>query len=267
MWAVDAGFSNITGTQYCCVRTVDNCSQDRHPQGPRLRPPRCGNQKPEARGAPASRARSALPRGFAPGHSPTPPSWLPLGVNPRDNFSVKRVRGTASVMTVRPDGSIQWRNKEGKYHREDGPAREWPVQSAKAWYGGTSVLGAGTGAEPSVWFWLLMICSLLRWAMTAKHTADLAEPQFFFEAFGAALLDGCVFAIPYLALEPYVRRRWPQSFISWSRTIAARWWDPLVGSQVLAGIALGIGLKIVETVGILQAPRLCLTARRAFDRP
>ena len=41
------------------------CERDRHPQGPRLRPPRCGNQKREARGAPASRARSAPPRGFA----------------------------------------------------------------------------------------------------------------------------------------------------------------------------------------------------------
>ena len=29
------------------------------------RPPRCGNQKREARGAAASRARSAPPRGFA----------------------------------------------------------------------------------------------------------------------------------------------------------------------------------------------------------
>jgi hypothetical protein len=47
---------------------------------------------------------------------------------------VKRAGDTASVRTARPDGSIEWRNKEGKYHREDGPAREWPAQGAKAWY-------------------------------------------------------------------------------------------------------------------------------------
>ena len=47
---------------------------------------------------------------------------------------MKRAADTASVRTVRPDGSIEWRNKEGKYHREDGPAREWPAQGAKAWY-------------------------------------------------------------------------------------------------------------------------------------
>jgi hypothetical protein len=50
------------------------------------------------------------------------------------DLSVKRAGDTASVMTVRPGGSIEWRNKEGKYHREDGPAREWPAQGAKAWY-------------------------------------------------------------------------------------------------------------------------------------
>jgi len=47
---------------------------------------------------------------------------------------VKRARDTSPIMTVRPDGSIEWRNKEGKYHCEDGPAREWPAQGAKAWY-------------------------------------------------------------------------------------------------------------------------------------
>jgi hypothetical protein len=47
---------------------------------------------------------------------------------------VKRDGETACVRTVRPDGLIEWRNKAGKYHREDGPAREWPAQGAKAWY-------------------------------------------------------------------------------------------------------------------------------------
>jgi hypothetical protein len=36
-------------------------------------------------------------------------------------------------MTVRPDGYIEWRNQQGKYHREDAPAREWPAQGTKAW--------------------------------------------------------------------------------------------------------------------------------------
>jgi serine/threonine-protein kinase len=101
-------------------------------------------------------------------------------------------------------------------------------------------------------FWLVVFCSLLDWAVTAKHTADFPEAQFVAEALAIALLVGCVFAVGYLALEPYVRRRWPQSLISWSRALAGEWRDPLLGSQIMAGIALGIGLKVVETVGRYQ---------------
>ncbi len=101
-------------------------------------------------------------------------------------------------------------------------------------------------------FWLVVFCSLLHWAVTGKHLADFAEAEFLAEAVATALLEGCVFAVGYLALEPYVRRRWPQSLIGWSRALAGGWKDPLVGSQILAGIALGIGLKMVETVGKYQ---------------
>ena len=43
----------------------------------------------------------------------------------------------------------------------------------------------------------------------------------------------------YLALEPYVRRYWPQALISWTRVLAGRWRDPLVGRDVLYGALLG----------------------------
>ena len=42
--------------------------------------------------------------------------------------------GVDSLQNILRDGSIEWRNKEGKLHREDGPAREWPAENAKAWY-------------------------------------------------------------------------------------------------------------------------------------
>jgi len=44
----------------------------------------------------------------------------------------------------------------------------------------------------------------------------------------------------YLALEPYVRRYWPQAIISWTRVLSGRWRDPLVGRDVLYGTVLGI---------------------------
>jgi serine/threonine-protein kinase len=49
-----------------------------------------------------------------------------------------------------------------------------------------------------------------------------------------------LFWLVYLSLEPYVRRRWPQTIISWSRVLAGRLRDPLVGRDVVWGVILGI---------------------------
>jgi serine/threonine-protein kinase len=45
----------------------------------------------------------------------------------------------------------------------------------------------------------------------------------------------------YIALEPYVRRHWPQLLISWTRLLAGEFRDPMVGRDVLAGGLLGLG--------------------------
>jgi hypothetical protein len=44
-------------------------------------------------------------------------------------------------------------------------------------------------------------------------------------------------AVFYVALEPLVRRRWPQILISWTRLIAGRTSDAMVGRDVLLGAA------------------------------
>jgi serine/threonine-protein kinase len=47
----------------------------------------------------------------------------------------------------------------------------------------------------------------------------------------------------YAAVEPYVRRNWPQMLISWSRLLDGRWRDPLVGRDLLIGSVLGLVLN------------------------
>ncbi len=64
----------------------------------------------------------------------------------------------------------------------------------------------------------------------------------------------------YLALEPYVRRNWPQMIISWTRFISGRLRDPLVGRDLLFGILLGIIWVFVFAVG-------SFFLIRAGDRP
>jgi hypothetical protein len=44
----------------------------------------------------------------------------------------------------------------------------------------------------------------------------------------------------YLALEPFVRRYWPQALIGWTRVVAGRLRDPIVGGQILVGLAAGL---------------------------
>jgi serine/threonine-protein kinase len=54
-----------------------------------------------------------------------------------------------------------------------------------------------------------------------------------------SLLWGVVVWMMYLALEPFVRRYWPQALISWSRALTGRFRDPLVARDVLFGVILG----------------------------
>jgi serine/threonine-protein kinase len=54
----------------------------------------------------------------------------------------------------------------------------------------------------------------------------------------------------YLALEPYVRRRWPWRVVAWNRLLEGRFRDPLVGRDLLLG---GFGAVCVAVLEELQA--------------
>jgi tRNA A-37 threonylcarbamoyl transferase component Bud32 len=55
-----------------------------------------------------------------------------------------------------------------------------------------------------------------------------------------SLFYGVVFALLYIAVEPFVRRRWPDRLISWARLVAGKWRDPMIGRDVLIGIIAGL---------------------------
>ncbi len=58
----------------------------------------------------------------------------------------------------------------------------------------------------------------------------------------------CFFWVLYIALEPYVRRRWPATLVSWSRLLAGGFRDPLVGRDVLVGCLFGAFLTLLSRV-------------------
>jgi hypothetical protein len=99
--------------------------------------------------------------------------------------------------------------------------------------------------------------SLLAWLPRAHHVADFAAEQDLI-ARGLAhwLFEAGIIGLLYLALEPEVRRRWPESEVSWNRLIAGRWPDRLVASHVLIGALAGVAGQLSYQMGQLMAGAL-----------
>ncbi|HYL37705.1 MAG TPA: protein kinase [Bryobacteraceae bacterium] len=90
---------------------------------------------------------------------------------------------------------------------------------------------------------------LAAWLIGGAHVGDVQETDLFFRAAMRAVLGGVLIAVNYVSFEPFVRRRWPQTLISWSRLLAGTFRDPLVGKDVLIGVGVGIALALVQGFG------------------
>ena len=55
----------------------------------------------------------------------------------------------------------------------------------------------------------------------------------------ALFISGVTWTL-YLAVEPWVRRHWPKTMISWSRLLSGQARDPVVGRDILFGVILGV---------------------------
>jgi serine/threonine-protein kinase len=78
----------------------------------------------------------------------------------------------------------------------------------------------------------------------------------FFEGVAWALFTGGTVWVLYIALEPYVRRFWPTTLISWSRLLAGRVRDPQVGRDILIGVAAGTLLVLLDRIHTVVPPIL-----------
>jgi serine/threonine-protein kinase len=97
------------------------------------------------------------------------------------------------------------------------------------------------------------------WTASAHFAASGSMMDLFINAVSNAIASGVVLLVLYLALEPALRQRWPHSIITWNRVLAGRWSDPQVGSHLLAGLALGVGLfafGLVRDVSAIPAEGL-----------
>lgn len=90
--------------------------------------------------------------------------------------------------------------------------------------------------------------------LIADHIPDLTkEIPLLLKMAGYSLLGAVTIGLIYLALEPYVRRRWPNLIISWNRLLVGDWRDPMVGRDILVGGMLGLGHTAAIYVTVLLA--------------
>ncbi len=95
-----------------------------------------------------------------------------------------------------------------------------------------------------------------------------------FVAFGAHLFQGVSYSVHtgvrvtvfYLALEPFARRRWPSTLISWSRLLEGRSRDPAVGREALIGIFAALAVHGLSAL-VMVALRLGGVAGSALPGP
>jgi Protein kinase domain len=86
----------------------------------------------------------------------------------------------------------------------------------------------------------LALTVFLSWVFGAHHVPADSELSLFAEALAGSLFAFAEYWIFYLALEPWVRRYWPQALITWSRVLQGKLRDPMVGRDILIGTTLGL---------------------------
>jgi serine/threonine-protein kinase len=133
----------------------------------------------------------------------------------------------------------------------------WLGAGVLAWQNFRLGRGDRKGAFRVAFF--LFCAGMLVWLFRANHIAGGLEVPVFVIGWAQALFQASFFWLCYLALEPHVRRLWPQVLISWSRLVNGQWRDPLVGQNVLLGVLAGVVAAAVIQLQVLAPAWFGLT--------
>jgi len=90
-------------------------------------------------------------------------------------------------------------------------------------------------------------CYLVWHFLLAHHSASQSEINLFWASVSNSGINAGAIWVFYLALEPWVRRRWPHTMISWSRYLVKGVRDPLVGRDLLFAIPIAAGMVLLAT--------------------
>jgi serine/threonine-protein kinase len=92
---------------------------------------------------------------------------------------------------------------------------------------------------------------MLVWLTGADDLLEPSAMETFMSHLAWALFRFGVVWLFYIALEPYLRRIWPGTMVSWVRLLRGRFKDPLVGRDVLIGVLVCAVLLVVVPAIVL----------------
>jgi serine/threonine-protein kinase len=92
---------------------------------------------------------------------------------------------------------------------------------------------------------VVFVLEMLLWVCYEHFVPEVGTVGTLILAVSSSLFIAAMVWTLYMALEPYVRKFWPQTVISWSRILTGKLRDPLVGRDVLFGVLLGLTWIII----------------------
>jgi predicted Ser/Thr protein kinase len=220
----------------------------------------------ERAGLPMGAFRPAEPRWTPPHHSDERLAWS--GVHPTRPELALRVEAASYR------GAPVWFQVVFPWQKADGALTGGSVDTSRqfmiallCFYFGAMALAAllawknvrlGRGDRRGTWRLMafVFVLRLIHWAFMFHHVADFGEVMSFIYALQSALYWAALIGLLYMALEPFIRRRWPERLISWSRLLRGDLRDPLVGRDVLIGGVLGLVCDLANNHLSVLVPQL-----------
>jgi predicted Ser/Thr protein kinase len=103
---------------------------------------------------------------------------------------------------------------------------------------------------------VMFVLEIVLWLCRGHLVPGLETFGLFVLAISTGLFVSGTTWLLYLALEPWVRKRWPETIISWSRLLSGQWRDPLVGRDILFGVMLGVTWILIFQIRSIPLQRL-----------
>ena len=103
---------------------------------------------------------------------------------------------------------------------------------------------------------LIFVLEMGLWLCRAHFVAGIQVFGYMILAIAGALFWSGAMWMLYLAIEPWIRRNWPQAIISWSRLISGQLHDPVVGRDILFGVGFGTLWLLIFGIGNIPLARM-----------